>query len=375
LIFNNKIKGIEMKSVKTAGVLILLAIIALAINPKRAESQLFYSKAEYNKLKNEKLALKFELDDIYKKKVTLEKKLKRLTSQYNNDKLNLEKEIRGLKSDIANLEKKLEKLRKEKKEEKRLSDRKIRELQATINLLKKKSSNREQELLALNKKLQEECGNSLNRLKEELRSEREKHIKELNRQRKDYEKQIAGLKERIENLNRELAELKRLSDSQKRELARMSEQTLELEKQLEEEIRLGQIRLKKFHDRLIINIDDKISFNSGSARLKKSVLRALGKISGILVKYPENRIVIEGHTDNVPIVSKRRFRDNWHLSTERALSVLAYILKKNRKLERSRFSAAGYGEFHPIVPNDSKKNRALNRRVDIVVIPRVKKKR
>ncbi len=361
-----------MNSVKQAGIIIFTLLLALTVYPKKAESQLFYSKSEYTKLQNEKLALKFELDDLYKKKVNLEKELKRLNEQYNNDKLNLEKEIRGLKSDISNLEKKLEKLRKEKDEEKRLSDRRIKELLATINLLKKKSGNREQELLEINRKLQENCENSLNTLKEELKSEREKHIRELNRLRKEYEKQIAGLKERIENLNRELAELKRLSDSQKRELERMSEQTHELEKQLEEEIRLGQIRLKKFHDKLIINLDDKISFNSGSAKLKKSILRALGKISGILVKYPENRIVIEGHTDNVPIVSGRRFRDNWHLSAERALSVLAYILKKNPKLDKSRFSAAGYGEFHPIVPNDSAKNKALNRRVDIVVIPRIK---
>lgn len=359
-----------MGSVKTIGIIFLSTLIMI-INQERAESQLFYSKNEYNKLKNEKLALKFELDDIYKKKVNLEKELKNLTQQYNNDKLNLEKEIRGLASDIDNLKKKLEKLQKEKDEEKRLSDRRIRELMATIDLLKKKSGNREQELLEINRKLQSNCENSLNKLKEELKNEREKHIDELNRLRKDYEKQIAELKERIENLDRELADLKRLSDSQKRELERMSEQSRELEKQLEEEIRLGQIRLKKFHDKLIINIDDKISFNSGSSKLKKSVLVALGKISGILLKYPENRIVIEGHTDNVPI-SNRRFRDNWQLSTERALSVLAYILKKNPGLEKSRFSAAGYGEFHPIVPNDSKKNKALNRRVDIVVIPRIK---
>ncbi len=364
-----------MNPVKRAGRLILLALITVSFNAERAESQLFYSKKEYNDLLNQKNALKFELDDTYTKKVNLEKQLKSLTQQYNNDKLNLEKEIRSLKADIDNLEKRLEKLRKEKNEEKKLSDNRIRELQATINLLKKKSSNREQELLDMNRKLQDDCEGSLNRLKAELKKEREKHIDELNRLRKDYGKQVAELKEMIENLNRELAELKRLSDSQKRELERMSDQTRELEKQLEEEIRLGQIRLKKFHDKLIINIDDKISFNSGSARLKKSVLRALGKISGILVKYPENRIVIEGHTDNVPLLPRSRFRDNWHLSAERALSVLGYILKRNPSLDKSRFSAAGYGEFHPIVPNNSPANKALNRRVDIVVIPRINNKR
>jgi chemotaxis protein MotB len=79
--------------------------------------------------------------------------------------------------------------------------------------------------------------------------------------------------------------------------------------------------------------------------------------------------MIEGHTDNIPIRTKR-FRDNWQLSTERALSVLDFLLK-NKGLNASRFGAAGYGEFNPIVPNDTPDNRSLNRRVDIVLIPRV----
>lgn len=85
--------------------------------------------------------------------------------------------------------------------------------------------------------------------------------------------------------------------------------------------------------------------------------------------YPEYQIVVEGHTDNV-LIRTRQYRDNWQLSTERALSVLKFILQKE-ELEPARFSAAGYGEYNPIVSNDSAENRALNRRVDIVVIPRI----
>jgi len=128
--------------------------------------------------------------------------------------------------------------------------------------------------------------------------------------------------------------------------------------------------LRKYHDRLIINLDDKICYDSGSAELKKEILPALNKIMKIIEKYSENRIIIEGHTDDVPIASKR-FRNNWQLSTERALSVLAYILK-SQQLDPHRFSAAGYGEFNPIVQNNTPENRALNRRVDIVVLPKVK---
>ena len=98
----------------------------------------------------------------------------------------------------------------------------------------------------------------------------------------------------------------------------------------------------------------------------------LDKIAKILSDYPENNIVVEGHTDNVPIKTKR-FRDNWELSTERALAVLHYLLR-NTNLDPVRFAAAGYGEYQPIVSNDTPANKALNRRVDIVVIPRMSKK-
>ena len=98
----------------------------------------------------------------------------------------------------------------------------------------------------------------------------------------------------------------------------------------------------------------------------------LDKIKKILSDYPEYQIVVEGHTDNIPIKTQK-FRSNWQLSTERALSVLDYLLSKT-KIDPRRFSAAGFAEHSPIMPNDTAENRSLNRRVDIVVIPRVKSK-
>lgn len=170
----------------------------------------------------------------------------------------------------------------------------------------------------------------------------------------------------VKSLEDSLAILKKTS-SGKEELARMGRQSKELEDQLKEEIRAGDIRISRLHDRIIININNKILFESGSAELRKGVYGALDKIKGILAGYPENRIMVEGHTDNVPI-GTAKFRDNWQLSTERALAVLNYLLR-NRNLKPARFSAVGYGEFNPLVPNDTDVNRAQNRRVDITVKP------
>jgi chemotaxis protein MotB len=177
---------------------------------------------------------------------------------------------------------------------------------------------------------------------------------------------------RINEQNETIANLKKLSDTQKAELNRLAQQSDEIEKQLADELKKGQIRLKRMQDRIIINLDDKISFDTGSAQLKPEIKKALDKINNILINYPENRIYIEGNTDNIPI-HNANFRNNWQLSTERALSVLEYLLE-NVKMNPTRVSAIGNGEFNPQLPNGSAENRSLNRRVDIIIIPKVSAK-
>jgi chemotaxis protein MotB len=331
------------------------AFFLWSLVPEGARGQLLYTAAKYNKLYNENVALQLELDTLKR--------------QYGNDKANLEAKVRDLGNRIESLNKELENLKKQHESDRQQCASRIKELESMTDLLKKKGGDRENQLIEENRRLQKRCENDLTKLRDELAAERKKNLKELDDLRAAYEKKIAELNKDIANLNNELSNLKRLTDKQKDELARMEEQAKELEKQLAEEIQKGDITLKRYHDRLVIDIGEKISFDSGKADLKKSVMPALEKITAILNNYPENKIIVEGHTDNVPI-STSRFRDNWQLSTERALSVLYYILREKR-LNPSRFSAAGYGEYNPVVPNDTAANKALNRRVEIVVVPRI----
>lgn len=148
----------------------------------------------------------------------------------------------------------------------------------------------------------------------------------------------------------------------------LSIQADQLEKQLREEIERGEITLKRYKVKTIINIDDSICFDSGSAVLKKGAKKSLAKISETLKKFPDNNIRVEGHTDDVPIRSWEFF-SNWELSSARALAVLRYLLDKS-DISPGRLSATGYGEHHPIAPNDSPGNKRMNRRVDIVIVPR-----
>ena len=333
----------------------ILCVSIIFVSAITADAALYYTPSEYNAIYNEKIALQLEL--------------KTLNRQFQNEKKKYETTISDLNSVIDGLKREIARLKESCAEQKKSCESKIDELEKMIAILKEKGSETEKSLIESNRQLQKKSEDDMIKARELWSKEREKLLEEIKAMKTDYEKKIQGLKDEIANLQEELSDLKKLTAKQKQELAKMENQANELEKQLDSEIKKGDIRLKKFHNRLVINIDDRISFDSGFANLKKEVLPSLVKIREILAQYPEYNIIVEGHTDNVPMRSKR-FRDNWHLSAERALAVLDFLLQ-DKNLNPLRFSAAGFGEYRPLVPNDTVENRALNRRVDIVVIPAV----
>jgi len=116
---------------------------------------------------------------------------------------------------------------------------------------------------------------------------------------------------------------------------------------------------------LVIRLVEGVLFDSGKAEIKDEAKVILDKLAPLL-KETQKHIRIEGHTDNVPI-NTREFPSNWELSTARAVNVVKYMIEEHN-FSPNILSAAGYGEYRPIAPNDSDKNRALNRRVDIVIL-------
>lgn len=125
------------------------------------------------------------------------------------------------------------------------------------------------------------------------------------------------------------------------------------------------VTLSRDQEGVYIDIQEAILFDSGSATLKENGRETLAQLAGLFDLF-DNELIIEGYTDNVPMNS-RQFPSNWELSTARAVSVLRY-LSESYDISPTRLSARGYGEYHPIVPNDSDQNRALNRRVNIVIV-------
>ena len=116
---------------------------------------------------------------------------------------------------------------------------------------------------------------------------------------------------------------------------------------------------------VFVDIKDMILFDTGSAKLKDTGIDVLGKLEGLINDF-DNDIVVEGHTDNIPI-NVEQYPTNWELSTARAVSVVRY-LSEVEKIDPKRLSARGYGEYNPIATNDSAQNRALNRRVNLFIV-------
>jgi chemotaxis protein MotB len=124
-----------------------------------------------------------------------------------------------------------------------------------------------------------------------------------------------------------------------------------------------QVTLSDDERGIALTFHGNILFNPGETTLRKDAYSVLDIIADAISKCP-NDILIMGHTDNTPIKSKL-YPSNWELSAYRGLSVLNYFLKE-KGLSPERFSVGGYGFSRPLYPNTTPKNRALNRRVEII---------
>ncbi|MFA4842564.1 MAG: flagellar motor protein MotB [Candidatus Omnitrophota bacterium] len=164
--------------------------------------------------------------------------------------------------------------------------------------------------------------------------------------------------QRIEELSKQLDELDRTKKL--------------LENRLSKEIADNQVRLQMMEKGLVITFVADVLFDSGRAKILPEAEGSLNKVARVLKEnIPDLSVGIEGHTDNVPI-KHSGWKSNWELSAARALSVLHYMVDKEG-ISPERVSAVGYGEYQPVASNDIGKGRQLNRRVEIVILPRVTK--
>jgi len=129
----------------------------------------------------------------------------------------------------------------------------------------------------------------------------------------------------------------------------------------------GRLRVSIVRNRMVVELPDNVLFDSGQAELKPEGAATLAEVASVLASIEGRVFQIAGHTDNVPIRS-RRFPSNWELSTARAVVVARYLID-NGNMTADRISAAGYADTVPIESNDTEEGRGRNRRIEIVLMP------
>lgn len=137
-----------------------------------------------------------------------------------------------------------------------------------------------------------------------------------------------------------------------------------------EKIGLGNLISVKMEERgIIVRFMDNVFFDPGSATIKEESFKVLELVSEILNReeFIKRQIKVEGHTDTVPVSRTSRYETNWELSSARATNVLRYLVE-NTYMDGARISSSGYSYYRNISPNDTKENKAKNRRVDIVIL-------
>ena len=135
--------------------------------------------------------------------------------------------------------------------------------------------------------------------------------------------------------------------------------------ELSEDLKSGRFELSEDARGLVLSIPEASAFPTATADLSPLAQGAVTRLAAVLTRLP-NAVRVEGHTDDVPIHTAR-FTSNWELSTARAIRVVELLIEQG-ELAPDRLSAAGYGQYHPRVANESAAARAQNRRVDVVIL-------
>ena len=119
-----------------------------------------------------------------------------------------------------------------------------------------------------------------------------------------------------------------------------------------------------------VSISDKLLYKSGSSKINKAAEEVIGKIATVVNDHEELNILVEGHTDDVPMINNKCVADNWDLSVKRATSVVR-LLQTEYFVSPERLTAAGRSEFVPKELNNTPEGRSANRRTEIIITPKL----
>lgn len=227
------------------------------------------------------------------------------------------------------------------------------ELNKKLRALQNDYKNLQNEKTELSAKYQEQINSSLSH-SEQLSNALKVKTDELKMREKELNEKEQKLKELYARINKQDSITNALSNTIKNALLGFNSDELSVEMK---------------NNKIYVSLSDKLLFKSGSASIENKGKDALKKLADIIIKNTEIDILIEGHTDNVPIKNDK-YRDNWDLSVARATSIVR-ILSDDYKVPPARLTAAGRGEFFPKASNETNEGKAKNRRTEIILAPKL----
>lgn len=251
---------------------------------------------------------------------------------------------------VANLRKEIEKLQAEKSRlamDLKASESNFKRLKDSYDALEANSSSALTENLELNRKL-------LTQLEEKERALAQEEAR-LSKLQKD----LAARSQRVDELEGIIAskdaKMRALKDAISAALTNFEGNGLTVEQR---------------DGKVYVSMENKLLFESGSWAVNTRGREAVVELGKVLAKNPEIAVLIEGHTDNVPYGGSGALKDNWDLSTKRATAIVS-ILTENPRIPKDNLTAAGRGEYAPIATNNTSEGKAKNRRIEVVLTPKL----
>lgn len=133
---------------------------------------------------------------------------------------------------------------------------------------------------------------------------------------------------------------------------------------LQKQIKAGEVEISELRGKMTVKLKDKILFPSGSAKLGKDGGAALDAVAGAFKDLQGKNVIVAGYTDDLRVAGGA-YKDNWELSSARAIAVVRYLV--SRGVSPKMLGAVGFAEHRPVAPNDSPANRSQNRRIEIAL--------
>ncbi|WP_417352752.1 OmpA family protein [Flavobacterium alkalisoli] len=200
-----------------------------------------------------------------------------------------------------------------------------------------------------------------------------KKNRELLAQLEAKEKALAAEQERLNKLKEELQDRSQRVDELEGMIAAQQEGLQRLKETLSRALNGFEgkgLTIEHKNGKVYVSMENKLLFNSGSWTVGTEGKRAVSEVAKVLADNPDIAVLIEGHTDNVPYNGSGQIESNWDLSTKRATAIVN-IIRENKGVDPKNLTAAGRGEFAPIADNDTAEGKSKNRRIEIILTPKL----